>query len=64
MVQKGEEKGRRKRGIIFGEGKYMVDRGEEKQKRKKVENIWKMKRRKIFGPQRRRKTEKEKEEIF
>ena len=43
----------------FGGGKYLICRGEEKKEKEKEENIW---RRKVFGPQRWRKTEKVKEE--
>ena len=37
---------------------------EKKTEKEKVDNIWRMKRRKIFGPLRRRKTEKERGKIF
>ena len=48
MVHGGDGEGRRKRGIIFGEGKYLVHRGEENGEGKggqyleneKEENIW------------------------
>ena len=53
-----EENQKMKRRKIFVDGKYLVSRGEEKLRRKKDENIWRLR---IFCQGKRFRTEKEKE---